>query len=158
MSRLTKGRALRELALGLKAQKSLAASATANIFTTYGRVMITALIGQVTTAEASGATIVKLTELTNSVDLCADTTVTGDAIGTMYILTGDCAVILCGTANAPVIDVAHGLTFGINPVVLGRKATANAIKLTASTPSATLVVLWTIFYIPLDDDAYVVAA
>ena len=159
MSRRTKGHALRELTLGLHAEKLLAAAASADIFKTYGRVKINLLYGQVTVAEASGATIVKLTEKTNSVDLCADTTVTGDAIGTMYRLTGDPAVILCGTGNVPVIDVSGLLSaFQHGDLIVGRAATANAIKLTASTPSATLVIKWHVFYTPLDDDAYVVAA
>src|SRR3990172_8723191 len=105
MSRLTKGRAVRELTLGLHVEKSLASLAAANIFTTYGRSLITLLYGQVTGAGDGGATTIKLQEETNSVDLCAATTVTSDTVDEIYILTGDKAVILNGTGGTPVKDV-----------------------------------------------------
>ena len=58
MSSQWKAKAIRETNLGIRVEKSLAALADANIFTTYGRVLITLLFGQVTTAEATGATTI----------------------------------------------------------------------------------------------------
>jgi len=160
MSGQWKAKAIRESTVGIRVAKSLAASVTANIFNVYGRVKINLLIGQVTTAESSGATVIKLTMATSTVDLCADTTVTGDAAGTMYFLCGDKAVILNGTGNTPVIDVGSAMAAagGFNPVIVGREATADTLDLTASTPSATLVIKWVAFYVPLDDGAYLTAA
>jgi hypothetical protein len=159
MSRLTKGRALRELALGLRAEKTLAALADGNLFTTYGRVLITLLYGQVTAAGDGGATTIKLQTETNTIDLCAATTVTGDVIGTMYFLTGEVAVILNGTGNTPIIDVGANLTgMPSSPVILGRAATADAIQQVQTGDDASLTIKWTCFYIPLDDNAYVTAA
>src|SRR3989304_5958192 len=102
MSRLTKGRARRELPLGLHVEKTLASVAAANIFTTYGRSLITLIYGVVTGAGDGGATTIKLQEETNSVDMCAATTVTSDLVDEIYFLTADKAVILNGTGSVPV--------------------------------------------------------
>jgi len=155
----SQGEGVRETTLGLRVVKSLGCAADGNIFTTYGRVLIKLLIGQATAAEATGATTIQLQEERNTVNLCAATTVTGDAIGTMYRLTGDPAVILCGTGNVPVID-ASGLLSAVQhaDMIIGRELTTDAIQLVETGNSATLVISWMCFYVPLDEGAYVVAA
>jgi len=156
----SQGEAVRECILGLRVEKTLGCAADANIFNTYGRILITELIGQATAAEATGATTILLQEERNTVNLCAATTVTGDAIGTMYRLTGDPAVILCGTGNVPVID-ASGLlsafprTCGI---IMGRPLTTDAIQLVETGNSATLIINWVVYYIPLEEGAWLQAA
>lgn len=156
MSNQTQDDAVRLQVLGLRVEKSLAAVANANIFTTYGQHQITLLYGQVTAAEASGGTTIKLVKETSTVDLCAATTVTGDAIGTLYFLTGEVAVILNGTAHAPIIDVGANLTaMPSSPIIFGRTATEDAIELAQTGTSATLVILWTVFYRPLEVGAYI---
>lgn len=160
MSNPTEAKALWEISLGKRVENTeLAAAADINIFTTYGRNLIKLIFGQVTTAEATGATTIKLQEETGTQDLCAATTVTGDAIGTMYFLTGEVAVILNGTGNTPIVDIGANLTgFPSSPIIFGRTATANAIQLVQTGTSATLVITWNCFYVPLDADAYIEAA
>jgi hypothetical protein len=129
------------------------------MFTTYGQVLITLLYGVVTTAESSGATTLKLVEKTNSIDLCALTTVTGDTVGEIYFLTGDKALILNGTGNTPVKTVGAFLSaYPYAPVILGAPATADTIQLNMTATSATHVVKWFVYYIPLEDGAYIQAA
>jgi len=120
-SNRSKGEAIRQVTLGLVVYKTLAALADANIFTVFGRNLITLLTGSVTVAGDGGATTIKLQTETNTIDLCAATTVTGDAIGTTYFLTGELAVILNGTGNTPIIDVGANLTgMPSSPVIIGR--------------------------------------
>lgn len=150
---------MREAVLGLSAQKTLAALADANIFAVYGRNLITLLTGSVTAAGDGGATTIKLQTETNTIDLCAATTVTSDAIGTTYFLTGELAVILNGTGNTPIIDVGANLTgFPSSPIIIGRPSTLDAIQLVQTGDDATLTINWLCTYIPLDADSYIRAA
>ena len=159
MSNPTKGKAIRELNLGIHVEKSLAALADANIFTTYGPVLINLIWGQVTAAGDGGATTILLQEETGTQDLCAATTVTSDAIGTVYFLTGEMAVILNGTGNAPIVDIGACLTgMPHSPIIFGRTATANAIQLVQTGDDASLVITWHCYYVPLEEGAYVEAA
>jgi len=159
MSNPTQGKAVREVTLGLQVEKTIAMLADANIFTVYGRNLVTLITGQVTAAGDGGATSFKLQTETNTIDLCADTTVTGDAIGTTYFVTGELAVILNGTGNTPIIDVGANLTgFPSSPIILGRTATADAIQFVQTGDDASLVISWILTYIPLEDGAYIEAA
>ncbi len=156
--RLYKAAAMQQVTLGQRVEKSLATLADGNIFTTFGRNYITLLFGQVTT-DPAGASTVKLQTETNTIDLCAATTIDTDAIGTMYFLTGEVAVILNGTGNTPIIDVGANLTgFPSSPVILGREATADAIQVVETGNDAQGVIKWVLFYIPLDVGAYIEAA
>lgn len=159
MWNMAQGEAVRECILGLRVEKTLGCAADGNIFNTYGRILIKLLIGQATAAEATGATTIQLQEERNTVNLCAATTVTGDAIGTMYRLTGDPAVILCGTANVPVID-ASGLLSALQhaDMIIGRPLTTDAIQLVETGNSATLIINWVVYYIPLEEGAWLEAA
>ncbi len=79
-------------------------SGTDNLFTVTGRCLITHLSGEVTTQIGTSDTI-KLSDVTNTVDLCAATTVTSDVVGTMYALPGVSAQILNGTGGTPVVGL-----------------------------------------------------
>lgn len=158
MTNLIDNVAVWETNLGVRVEKSLGIAADANIFTTYGRNYITLLFGQVTTSPGGAATI-KLQTETNTIDLCAATTINTDAIGTMYFLTGEVAVILNGTLNTPILDVGANYTLMPSaPVIFGRKATADAIQLVETGDDSAGVIRWTLFYVPLDDGSYIVAA
>ncbi|HEU0072491.1 MAG TPA: hypothetical protein VFS30_00630 [Dehalococcoidia bacterium] len=159
MSNPSQGQAVRETTLGIVVNKTLAALADANIFTVYGRNLVTLLTGSVTAAGDGGATTIKLQTETNTIDLCAATTVTSDAIGTTYFLTGEVAVILNGTGNTPIVDVGANLTgMPSSPVNLGRPGTLDAIQLVQTGDDATLEIAWLLTYIPLDEGAYIEAA
>ena len=159
MSNPTKGKAIRELTLGLRVEKTLATLADGNLFTTYGRSLIVLLVGQATAVGDGGATTIKLQSETNTIDLCAATTITSDAIGTMYFVTGELAVILNGTGNTPIIDVGANLTgMPSSPIIFGRAATADAIQQVQTGDDADGEINWVLFYIPLDEGAYIKAA
>ena len=160
MSNPTKGKAVRETTIGLHVTKTLATLADGNIFATYGRVLITLLWGQSVTAGDGGATTLKLQEETNSVDLCAATTITGDVTGTTYRLTGDFAVILNGTGNVPVIGAVGSLSaFPVTgPIIIGMPAAADAIQQVQTGDDATGVIEWHAYYIPLEEGAYMAAS
>ena len=159
MSNPTQGKAVRETALGLKAEKSLATIADGNLFTVSGRNLVVLITGQITTQADAGATTLKLQTENGTIDLCAATTITNDDVGTMYFLTGERAVIMNGTANAPIIDVATNITlFPSAPMIIGRKDTLDAIQQVQTGEDADGVIAWIVIYIPLDDGAYIEAA
>ena len=160
MSNQTLGAAVRECTLGIHVQKAaMATLADANIFTTYGRNLITLIMGQATAVGDGGATTIKIQTETNTIDLCAATTITSDAIGTLYFVTGELAVILNGTGNTPIIDVGANLTlFPSSPIIMGRAATADAIQLVQTGDDADGAITWDLYYIPLEEGAYIEAA
>jgi hypothetical protein len=159
MSNPTQGKAVREVTLGLKAEKLLAAVADADIFAVVGRNLVTLITGSVTVQADGGASTILLQTETNTIDLCAATTVTGDVVGTTYFLTGERAVILNGTANAPIIDVGANLTgMPSSPIILGRPGATDKIQLVETGDDANLIIAWLLTYIPLDDGAYIEAA
>jgi len=159
MSGQWKGKAIRESTLGIHVTKTLACLADGNIFATYGRVLVTLLWGQATAVGDGGATTIKLQEETNSVDLCAATTITSDAIGTTYQLTGDVAVILNGTGNTPVIGVGYALSaFQWNPIIVGMAGAADAIQQVQTGDDASAIIEWHAYYVPLEEGAYMAAA
>ncbi len=160
MSNQARDTAVREQVLGTRVEKLLGCDTSlVNIFTVYGQNLVTLLYGQATVAEATGVSTILLQLETNTIDLCAATTVTTDPIGTLYFLTGEVAVILNGTAHVPIIDVGANKTgMPSSPIILGRTATEDAIQLVETGNSAELVILWSIFYIPLEEGAYIEAA
>lgn len=156
MSNPTLDNAVRAQVLGKRVEKSLVTEFSANLFTTYGQNQITLLFGQVTTQCDAGATTLKLQTETNTIDLCAATTITNDNIGTLYFLTGEVAVILNGTGNVPIIDVGMNLTgMPSSPVILGRTATLDAIQQVQTGDDADGVIKWVLFYRPLEVGAYI---
>jgi len=160
MSSQWKGKAIRESTLGIHVAKTLACLADGNIFATYGRVLVTLLWGQATAVGDGGATTIKLQEETNSVDLCAATTITSDAIGTTYFLTGDKAVILNGTGNTPVIGQAGALSAfpQTGGMIIGMAGAADAIQQVQTGDDATAIIEWHAYYIPLEEGAYMTAS
>lgn len=156
----SQGEAVRECILGLHVQKTLATLAAGNIFATYGRVLITLLWGESVTAGDGGATTLQLQEETNSVNLCAATTITGDVTGTLYFLTGDFAVIMNGTGNAPVIGAAGALSAfpQTGGFIVGMPGAVDAIQQVQTGDDATGVITWHAYYIPLEEGAYLRAS
>lgn len=133
-------------------------SGTDDLFTVTGRVLITSLTGEVTTV-IGGAATMKLRDTTNSVDLCAATTIDTDAVGTMYALTNIAASILNGTGMTPVIGSIPNLTGSTNVFV--RVVGDAQAPLTIShvlDAADTGAVTWTLSYWPLVSGATVAAA
>jgi hypothetical protein len=133
-------------------------SGTDNLFTVTGRVLITSLTGEVTTVIGGAATL-KLRDVTNSVDLCAATTIDTDAVGTMYALSSISGNILNGTGMTPVVGSIPNLT-GSSHVDVAIVGCAQAALTIAQVLDAadTGAITWRLTYIPLIGGATVAAA
>ena len=125
------------------------------LFDITGKVLITLLVGEVTTTLATTTTLL-LRIKTSNVPLCAATTITDDTDGTMYVLGGDVGDVLNG-AEAPVVGVASGNGKGPFPIVVGN-AGATCVIETDLNGAGTGIIAWTLFYIPLDPGAAVTAS
>lgn len=131
---------------------------TDNLFTVTGRCLITCLTGEVTTV-IGGAATMKLTDVTNSVDLCAATTIDTDAVGTMYALNTIASQILNGTGMTPVIGSIPNLTGSLH-LCMKIIGDAQAPLTIAHVLDAadTGAVTWQLFYFPLVSGATITAA
>lgn len=149
MATQVQGQALRTNAYGptvVRAAAVLPATATQSLFNVVnGNVIITSIVGVVTTVMSATATNLKLnasnTATAGNTDLCANVLVTSKAVGSIY------AIPTLGSAAT--ID-----NFGVqnNEFVLG----AGAIRaITDATNTGAMK--WYVNYIPLDNGAYVVA-
>lgn len=152
MSDYLEGKAVRKLHKGIavsRATATLPQTATGTLFNVVGgRVMITEIIGEVTTAiqnQANNTRLVATPTGGAASNLCANLDIANDAIGTMYSITGT-----VGTAMQDDLGVAVGQT---TPLIV--KAGAIGLVCAASNTGS---VAWTICYVPIDDGAYVEAA
>lgn len=160
MSVIVSGDQMRALLLGIRVKKAAAvlpATTTQTLFTvTGGQVLITSLVGEVTTVFDGTVNSLNLTydPTVGAVgDLCAATVCTSDAAGTLYSITGVAADLMSaqkvtGTEVPTHVYVQGFQTKGliVESGVLGLKSTAT------DTTGATK---WTLTYIPLDDGASV---
>jgi len=153
MSEFIAGKSLRKLLKGVKVDRPAATlpQTTAHaLFTVVGgRVAITQIVGEVTTIIETQANNTKLTatpDTGTAVDLCTVLSITADEVGCLYGITG---------LNT---DAMIGINAGALPAQV-RDVIVNAgtIDLDCAA-SNTGAVKWTLFYIPIDDGAYVEAA
>jgi hypothetical protein len=155
---LYQGDAVRNVTLGLRVEKTLASLATADMFTVKGEVLITLFYGIVTGAGDGGATTIAINEKADSIPIAAATTVTSDLVGEVYWITGDPDIIILGTGQEAELKVAGLLSaFQHNPIIFDGQD-GLIIELTQTGADATHAVKWVLFYIPLEDGAYVEAA
>jgi hypothetical protein len=126
-----------------------ASTANAVLFNiTGGRILLTGILGEVTTVIETQACNTKLTfnptVAGSAVDICANLDITAAAVGTLFTITGT-------AANAMVSGL--GLVAMASPWVLQ----PGAIELdTAATNTGQ--VKWKVWYMPLDTGATVAAA
>jgi hypothetical protein len=153
MSILIQTDQLRTLALGVKVDRATAAlpaTTTGSIFTvTVGRILVTNIIGLVTTNVQAQANAVKLvaTPTTGAVnDLCATVDINGLAAGGLLSLTG-----LAG--DVMVKSTGGGISSLRNPLIIA----VGAIGFTTAATN-TGSISWSITYVPLDNGATVAAA
>lgn len=139
--------------LGRRAHRAGAAlpqGAAAPIFTiSGGRIVLTALIGQVTTVIETAANATKL--IANPTvgadqDLCATLDITADPVGLLYGITGTAANAMIGAGSTLFGQLA-------TPVVISE----GTIDLSC-VGSATGAIAWTIYYVPIDSYSKAVAA
>ncbi|MCK9929435.1 hypothetical protein MXD62_20005 [Frankia sp. Mgl5] len=156
MSTLIQGDQIRSLLSGIKVSRATAAlpqTTTSTLFTvTGGRVLITSLVGEVTTVIQTQADNTKLsfdpTDAGATQDLCAVLDITADAVGTMYSLTGTPA-----TAMQDALNFLSSNKVLAQPLVL--KPGAILLDCAASNTGA---VKWDLTYVPYDNGASVAAA
>jgi len=159
MSVLIQGSQLRSLLLGVRVHRATATlpqSTDQAIFTVAGgRVLITSLIGQVTTVIGTGTTPdlkIKFNPTATGADfdLCTAVSISADAVGQAYYIAGNVA--------SPGALLVGGAVGQANPVFASPLALpAGDIEIDIDE-SVTGSVSWTLTYIPLDDGAAVTAA
>jgi hypothetical protein len=136
-----------------RATDTLPATTDEALFTIAGgRVVITSIVGEVTTVIQTQANDTKLkfnpTATGADTDLCAALDTTASAVGTLFGITGDFSDamksgLLCLEADS-VLE---------HPIILSE----GAIELDCAATN-TGSISWSITYVPYDDGAYVVAA
>ncbi len=153
MSEFLQLKSLRKLLKGQKVERptaGLPATAQEALFNVIGgRVAITQIIGEVTTViqtQACNTSLVANPTTGTDVALCAVLNITADEVGTLYGITG---------TNA---DAMLGINAGSVPGQLRDVIVAEGTidLLTAATNTGE--VAWTVFYVPIDDGAYITAA
>jgi hypothetical protein len=153
MSVLIQGSQIRQIGLGTRVERAtsgLPASTTAALFTVAGgKVLITSIVGTVTTAVQAQATTYKLraTPTVGAVnDLSGTVDLNAAAAGALIGITG-----LAG--DAAVLSTGGGVSNLRNPIVVNT-GTIGATTVATSTGA----IQWTLTYVPVDDGASVVAA
>lgn len=154
MSVIIQGDEIRSIALGIKVDRATAALPQTTddaLFTiTGGRVVIKALVGEVTTVIQTQANNTKLkfnpTATGADQDLCAVLDISADAVGELYTISGT-----VGDAMRSDLLIGNGVLQ--DPLVLSE----GDIELDCAA-SNTGSVSWTLVYVPLDDGASVAAA
>lgn len=131
---------------------TIAGASTKSLFTVAGgRVVVTSLVGEVTTIVQAQANATKLTFNPDGAgatsDLCATLDINGDAVGLYYGVTGDFSDAM--TEGVQSLEApAFGGPFILSEGVIGVATAANS----------TGAIQWTISYVPLDDGASIVSA
>ena len=152
-NRMPNGQVLRNLLFGLAVERATAAlpqtTASALFNVVGGRIAVLGIIGEVTTViqtQANNTKIVANPTTGSDTDMCAVLDITADEVGTLYSISGLASDALRGTTAGSVAGQDR-------PVVVA----AGTIDLSCAA-SNTGAAKWVIFYVPLDDGAYVTAA
>ncbi len=153
MSVLIQGNQIRAIKLGVRVARAtgaLPATTTGALFTVAGgKVLVTSIVGTVTTAVQAQATTYKLraTPTVGAVnDLSATVDLNAAAVGSLIGATGL-------AADALVLSTGGGVSNLRNPVVV------NTGSIGATTvATSTGAIQWTVTYVPIDDGATLVAA
>jgi hypothetical protein len=138
-----------------KATGTVANGATTLFTIAGGRVLITSLVGRVTTAIGSTTSNAKLvynpTATGTSFDMCTAVDIASDAVEQTYYITGSVA-----STGALLVGGAVGQA---NPVFEdGYLVQAGTIEQNLSADPVGGAITWSVTYIPYDDGATLVAA
>jgi hypothetical protein len=151
---------IRHAVLGFKSQavaKALPLNATSTVFTiSAGRILVTALYGVVTTIVGGTTPAVKYVAtptVGTANDMCTALTITADEAGMMWQLPLLVGSALIGAAAAG----KSGSLSGIGGQA-GQIVAPGTIGFNCSAADATGAVTHTLYYIPIDDAARVVAS
>lgn len=148
------GDAVQAMTMGKKVSKAtavLAATSTVDLFTVAtGRVVVHAIVGEVTTVVQGQATVCKLisTPTTGTAtDLCATLDLTGDEAGCLYGITGLFGDALVGSNAGATVAPRNPVIVPIGVIGFNNASAVN-----------TGSVKWDIYYTPLDTGAMIVSA
>jgi hypothetical protein len=134
-----------------RAAATLPQTGTSNLFTVSGgRVLVTALVGCITTVIQNSDPVAKLTSTPtagSAVDIASTVDLTSLEVGGHLVCEGDGTALV--KSNAGAAYMSAGVGYWICP--------AGTIDLTTGA-SKTGAVKWDVFYIPLDEGASVTAA
>lgn len=158
MSVLVQGDQIRAITLGIlvsKATGTVANGATSLFTIAGGRVLITSLVGRVTTAIGSTTSNCKLvynpTAAGTSFDMCTAVDIASDAVEQTYYITGSVA-----STGALLVGGAVGQA---NPVFEdGYLVQAGVIEQNLSADPVGGAITWSVTYVPYDVGASLVAA
>lgn len=128
---------------------TLPATTQTPYFTVTGKVLITQIVGEVTTevqAQACNLDLWSNPTVGADVALCAVVEINGDVVGTMYNITGTLADAMIPTTSGAFRAQASGIVVAAGSIDL---------KTAATNTGATK---WTIHYIPVTANAKVVVA
>ena len=151
---------LADIKQGIRVDRAAAVGAlgTNNIFTVAtGRVLLTGLIGELTTLNDATASTLQITHLRTDVTTpvatvlsIASASTANATAGTMYTLPA-----AVGTALVTSINNSAAI-MGLQPwgIVLG----VGGLRLVVGTGATTGTIKWSVWYIPLDDGAYMAVA
>lgn len=158
MTTLIAGDQLRTLLYGSKVDKAtgVVANGVTSLFTIAGgRVVVTSLVGRVTTAIGATASNCKLTynptAAGTSFDLCTAVAIASDAVEQTYYIAGNVA-----TPGALLVGGEVGQANGIfaSPYILQ----AGVLEQNLSADPVGGAITWSLTYIPYDSGASIVAA
>jgi hypothetical protein len=158
MSTLIQGDLIRAIKLGILVNKATGtvANGTTSLFTIAGgRVLITSLVGRVTTAIGATTSNAKLvynpTAAGTSFDMCTAVDIASDAVEQTYYITGSVA-----STGALLVGGAVGQA---NPIFEdGYLVQAGAIEQNLSADPVGGAITWSVTYVPYDAGASLVAA
>lgn len=124
-----------------------------------GLVLITSLVGVRTIIQAGGASNMQLRHSVGPTVLCAATAITGNAVATIYDITGIAADnLIIGAAGVPITGGLAGSVGGGGNSIDGIKVGAGTIDVTMTAVAGTGSTRYVCHYIPIDSGATVVAA
>jgi len=153
MTAMIQGDQIRSVVFGIRVEKTalaITAISTKPLFlVTGGPILVTSLVGVVTTifqAQANAAKIVATPTVGTVNDLCATVETNGAIVGALFGLTGL-------AADAMVISTGGGVSNLRNPIVVN----TGTIGLNTAA-SSTGAARWVMTYVPLDLGAVAVAA
>lgn len=122
-----------------------------DLFTVTGKCLVTLMVGEVTSVLATTSSLALHTS-TNSIVIAASTQITSDALGTLYMVTGDPDDALCGGAT-PNVDAAFAKTGITVPFMVNDDAIYQTIN-----GAGTGKIQWDVYYIPLESGASIAAS
>ena len=140
-----------DINMGLRVDRATANITTGlDLFTVSGRCLLKLILGEVTTIIETKTVTFKLQldpTTGTTTDLCGNLDLSADEVGSLYTITGDASGDAMqrgesGSVPAQTTDVV--LATGVIQAVVGATHTGS--------------IKWSVWYIPLDDGAYIEAA